>query len=166
MQNNNLLHSNLHTYLLYDAVAGCIYNIKGTKKYELDAEYRIRYYNKISKKQIRLKANRIAWEIFNNKELPDGFVLYHKNLDEKDIRINNIAAVPRATYAIINEALDNLDKDLKLKAHPDVPHYLILQWREDTRLKVKVIQDIVEARKQYRKLLIKYTKILSKYLIT
>lgn len=39
-----------------------------------------------------------VWEAYNNKKVPDGWVIHHKNHDRLDNRIENLEAMPRGDH--------------------------------------------------------------------
>lgn len=162
----NLIESDVYPMLLYDVETGLFYNKNTLKQYKLTDTLVLKLTNPVTKKQFTVKAIRAAWEMLNNKSLPRGLVLYTKNLDDCCLAATNIGAVDKETYKELREAVSNIKEHLKMKAHPNVPHYVVVQWKENKVLKSKVIHDVVSAKKFYRELLVKYTKILGKYMTT
>jgi hypothetical protein len=116
-------------------------------------------------KRIKLKANRLAIELVQNIVVQKDKSVLHKNLDETDFRYCNLKLIPKKTYNSIKEAHRNLSGYLKLQPHPKDMFSYMLMWKENSKDKVIVVQDIVVAKRMYNKLQLKYAKILSRYCV-
>jgi hypothetical protein len=128
-----------------------------------DEDGYLRFYQ--AGKKYKLKANKIAWELSYNEEIPQDKVVIHKNLDFDDYRLQNLMLVTRVIHNAIKEAQRNLSGALRLVPHATDAFSYILMWRQDGKDKTRVVQDIVVARKLYAKLQLKYAKILSKWCV-
>lgn len=169
-QPSNLVYSPLIPELFFDAVLGYFYKRKrdasiGPMQHP-NQDHILKYTCNTTSKQRSIKAIKAAWMILNNSEVPEGHVLYCKNLDETDLSAGNIALVDKETWKDIREALHNLNTALKIKTHSSAQGHYMVQWKEDGVLRKKVLQDVVSAKRLHRKLLIAFTKIIGKYTST
>ena len=116
-------------------------------------------------KRLKLKANKVAIELTSIEKITEDQAVLHKNLDENDYRLQNLRVISRTAYLAVKEAQRNLSGALKLTPHPEDMFCYILNWKENSKDRRKVIKDIVIAKRTYNKLQLKYAKILSKYCI-
>lgn len=154
-------------FIEYDVLEGYFYILKNNVKYRRllpDEDGYLIFYRK--SKKYKFKANKIAIELGNNIVVPKDKVVLHKNLDQNDYKLQNLRLVTRKVFNSIKEAQRNLSGYLKvLPHHQDVFSYTV-QWREDGKDRILVLQDIVIARRLYTKLQLKYAKIISKWCIS
>lgn len=167
---SNLTFSPLLPELYYSHTTGFFYRRKrdasvGPMQHP-NQDAVLKYTCNETSKQRSIKAIRAAWIILNNSEVPHGYVLYCKNLDESDLSAGNIALVDRPTWKTIREALHNLNTSLKMKPHSSAQGHYLVTWKEDGMIRRKVLQDVISAKRLHRKLLISFTKILGKYTST
>lgn len=156
----------LKELLLYCALEGSFYILKDGKPFRRlfpNEDGYLVFYK--AKRKYKLKANRIAIELGNDLVVPKDKVVLHRNLDSTDYRLQNLRLVTRLVFNKIKEAQRNLDGNLKIVPHHQDMFSYVLCWREDGKDRVLVIQDIVVARRAYRKLQLKYAKTLSKYCV-
>lgn len=116
--------------------------------------------------KLKMKADRLIWFIVHGV-LPDkSQIVFHKNLDERDNRLNNLILMPSREYYNIIEAMKNISGALRLLPHATDMFSYVLQYRLRGRLKSEVIQDITVAKKKLTRLQLKYVKLISKYTIS
>jgi hypothetical protein len=150
----------------YDIFEGSFFILKNNCRYRRifpnEDGYLIFYKDS---KRLKLKANKLAIELVQNIIVQKDKVVLHKNLDETDYRYINLKLISKKTYNSIKEAHRNLSGALKLNPHAkDVFSYL-LTWKENSKDKILVVQDIVIAKRLYTKLQLKYAKILNRYCV-
>jgi hypothetical protein len=150
----------------YDIFEGSFFILKNNCRYRRifpnEDGYLIFYKDS---KRLKLKANKFAIELVQNIIVQKDKVVLHKNLDETDYRYINLKLISKKTYNSIKEAHRNLSGALKLNPHAkDVFSYL-LTWKENSKDKILVVQDIVIAKRIYTKLQLKYAKILNRYCV-
>lgn len=156
----------LKELISYDPMQGAFFLLRDNKPYRQvfpDNEGYLIFYKK--GKKYKVKANKLAIELGNNLHVPKDKVILHKNLDSTDYKLQNLTLVTRKVYNSIKEAHRNLSSYLKLVPHNQDVFSYVLNWREDGKDRVLVVQDIVIARRMFTKLQLKYAKILSKYCI-
>jgi hypothetical protein len=156
----------LKELLLYCALEGEFYILKDDKPYRRlfpDADGYLIFYKK--GKKYKIKANKLAVELGNDLRVPKEKVVLHKNLDTSDYRLQNLSLVTRKAFNSVKEAQRNLSSYLKLVPHSQDVFSYVLNWREEGKDRVLVVQDIVIARRMFNKLQLKYAKILSKYCV-
>ena len=113
----------------------------------------------------KFKLERIIYYLAFDKIPRDDQRVLHKNLDDEDNTIQNLALVPKSVLRNIKEAHRNLTGGIHLVPHAKDQFSYILRWYDDGIERSKIIQDIVVARRQQLKLQLKYSKILTKYCI-
>jgi hypothetical protein len=173
----NIKETPIKDLIDYDIITGAFYILKNNTRYRRifpsEDGYLIFYRNK---RRIKLKANKAAIDfvnnnnninIINNTDNTDisNKVVLHKNLNEDDYRYCNLRLISKKVYNIIKEAHRNLSGALKLQPHSKDVFSYVLTWKENSKDKVLVVQDVVIAKRLYNKLQLKYAKILNKFCI-
>jgi hypothetical protein len=164
VQNVNVIQ--LKEVINYDIFEGSFYIMKNNCRYRRifpNEDGYIVFYK--DNKRFKFKANKLAIELVQNISVQKDKIVLHKNLDETDYRYINLKLITKKTYNSIKEAHRNLSGALKLQPHSkDVFSYL-LTWKENSKDKILVVQDIVIAKRLYTKLQLKYAKILNRYCV-
>jgi hypothetical protein len=151
-------------FLEYDIKTGFFYVKRSTPRRLLPNEdNNLEFY--IQGKRFKVKASRIAWELGNNQELPDGKQVLHKNLDKQDLRLCNLCVVTQKEMHKIKEAHRNLSGELKMKPHPSDQFSYVVSWIENKQRHSRVVTDVVPAKKLFIKLQLRFAKVLGKYLV-
>lgn len=173
----NIKETSIKDLIDYDILTGAFYILKNNTRYRRifpsEDGYLIFYRNK---RRIKLKANKAAIDFVNESNQgnqcntlnnPDIItkVVLHKNLNEDDYRYCNLRLISKKVYNIIKEAHRNLSGALKLQPHSKDVFSYVLTWKENSKDKVLVVQDVVIAKRLYNKLQLKYAKILNKFCI-
>lgn len=157
---------NLKHIIEYDIFEGSFFIIKNNCRYRRifpnEDGYIIFYKNS---KRLKFKANKLAIELVQNIEVPKDKVVLHKNLDDTDYRYMNLKLISKKVHNTIKEAHRNLSGCLKLQPHAKDVFSYVLTWKENSKDKILVVQDIVIAKRLYTKLQLKYAKILNRYCI-
>lgn len=151
----------------YCPLAGSFHIMKDSKPYRQifpDEEGYLIFYRK--GKKYKIKANKVAIELGNNLFVPKDKVVLHKNLDYQDYRLQNLKLVTRKVLNSIKEAQRNLAGHLKIQPHHQDMFSYTLQWREEGKDRILVVQDIVMAKRLFNKLQLKYAKIISKWCVS
>lgn len=167
--NKRLLLCNTYPTTAYDPASGFFYRLDSTnqvtRKLLPDEDGFILVYLSSGTKTKR-RPLKLAWEIVNNKSLPDGYVVYPKNMNPEDLTAFNLGVLPKEEYKKLKDSIHNLEGALKLKPDPAKPHGVILFYYENGRRVKHHFDDIVIAKKEKNKLLIECTKYVSKYSVT
>lgn len=116
-------------------------------------------------KSVKYKLDKLAYFLWTGSFPGENSKILHRNLDETDNKALNILEVSRSTYNKIKEAQKNLDHGIKISNHPTDQLSHVLTWYENGVEKSRVIQDIVVAKRLKTKLLLEYSKFLTKYCI-
>lgn len=162
----NIKHEILISNIAYDPVTGLLTNKNNFKEIKPDEDGFVYYVqSKPVKAQIKIKANRLCCLLGFNKVIEKDQRVLHKNLNEKDLRLVNLKIVSSTTYNKINEARVNIEGRLRLVPHPEDQLSYFLHWRENGSDKRRLILDIVVARRELKKLQLRYSKILSRYCV-
>jgi hypothetical protein len=118
------------------------------------------------KKNIKLKAIRVAYEMFYNCKRPKGMIVYHKDMVEGNYRVENIGTIPVELWQDVKDALYNVQDGIKIKPHPSVAYSFVLSFRQNGRIVRRVKHDITQVLQYKRKILLKCSKLVSKYTVT
>ena len=116
-------------------------------------------------KSVKYKLDKLAYFLWTQKFPSDKGRILHRNLDENDNRAINLIEVSRSVYNKIKEASKNLDYGIRIVNHPTDQMSHILYWYEGGQERLRVVEDIVVAKRLKTRLQLKYSKFLSKYCI-
>lgn len=116
-------------------------------------------------KSVKYKLDKLAYYLHTGEFPSDKYKVLHKNLDETDNRAINLSLVTRGVYNKIKEAVRNLDYGVRITNHPTDQLAHVLYWYEGGTERLKVVGDIVVAKRLKTKLQLKYSKFLTKYCI-
>ena len=167
--NKRLLLCNTYPTTAYDPASGFFYRLDSTnqvtRKLLPDEDGFILVYLSSGTKTKR-RPLKLAWEIVNNKLLPDGYVVYPKNMNPEDLTAFNLGALHKEEYKKLKDSVQNLEGALKLKPDPDKPHGVILMYYSNGRRIKQYFEDIVTAKREKNKILVYCAKLVSKYTIT
>jgi hypothetical protein len=157
----------------------CLYNAESGKFYKIIKEDPLEFSELIvndsflmlylDKKQRvnKKKANVVAWEILNQRELPKDHFVVHKDLDEGNFTGNNLILLNKKDYRELKQAIKNtFENGIRYSLHKTEAYSYVVQYYKDNTKRSKYVHDIIEAKKQVRLLLLENYKILSKYCIS
>ena len=117
-------------------------------------------------KKTKRRPLRLAWEIINDKVLPQDHEVYAKNLNSSDYSGFNLQLIHKNEFKQLKDAIKNLEGALKLKPTENKPHGVTLMYILDGKKQKVYFEDIVTAKKEKNKILVYCTKLVSKYTIT
>lgn len=151
--------------LTYDPSSGNITIIKTGRVLTADEYGSVLVYDPSIRKSHKIKIGKLAY-LMGYGILPekDERVL-HKNLDETDCSLKNLAIVTAQEYKEIKEAYRNLSSAIRYNQHPKDQYSYILHWYEDGFAKTQVIHDAVNVKRAELALRLRFSKILTKYCI-
>jgi len=109
------------------------------------------------------KAINLAYEIFNSKPIPEGFLVYPKDADENNLRANNLGLISKEEYTKYKDAIDNVLKE-KLKLTFGAGKYKV-QYKHLGRTKVKKFEDSTSANAFKKKIYLESVKMISKFFV-
>lgn len=154
-------------HIEYNPNTGELFVLKNSKPYrKIYANEDDTVIISINKTQIKMKYDRLVWCIFHKVLLKPTEVVFHKDLDQNNNRINNLCIISKSLHAQILEAMKNLSGTLRLIPHQTDAFCYVLEYKDKGRLKREVISDIVIARKKLLKMQIRYIKFVSQYVLT
>lgn len=157
-------------FIYYDVQNGDLYSLSKSdpprpeRKLQPNEDNRI--ISTIHGASLKIKADRLIWLIAYNKQPNRSQVVFHKNLDDLDNRLNNLILLPKKEYLKLVEAMKNISGALKMVPHPTDAFSYILIYKLNGRLQREVIQDITVARRKFNKLQLKFVKLISKYTVS
>ena len=112
------------------------------------------------------KASILAWELINSKKLPSDSTIYFKNLNKEDYTAYNLGILTKIEARSLRDALDNLEWALKIVPDSREVYSYKVRYKFQGCTVFKFFHDIVAAKRFKRLVIIKSTKLVSKYLIS
>lgn len=160
------MQKEISSILEYNPLTGMIFNKSTGNFLSLLEDGWVCFKSPITLKQTKMKMNKLCFSLGYSEDVEKNQKVIHKNLDETDFRLNNLACLDPDDYKIYKEALKNLQGGVKLTPHPkDVGAYR-LSWFSGGIKKTKLVEDIVVAKRLETRLKLKYSKILSRYTVS
>lgn len=159
-----MIHEELKDALAYMPEDGAFYILKDSVPYRRifpnEDGYLVFFKNSV---RFKLRASKIAAELGWGTTLTKDKIVLHLNLDQTDYRLKNLRIVPRKFRKEIKEAQRNLNGILRIEPHKTDAYSYVLCWKEGSKERKVVVQDIILAKKMLAKLQLKFSKILSKH---
>lgn len=152
------------SFVCYDKQTGKLTNKRTGALLSVDEYGYVVVYDNTTKKRYKIAAVKLAWELGNDRELPTGFKILVRNLDESDTSLGNLLAVPKDAYKEISEALRNLEK-MKLTPHHVDQYGYVIHYIENGVPKREVCHDIIAAKQSLIKRQLAAAKVINKYCI-
>lgn len=126
----------------------------------------ITYRCTISGKAVKLKAIRVAYEMFYNTKRPIGMIVYPKDMIDSNLKINNIGLVSKDLWSSVKDSFFNITGGIKIKPHKDNAYSFVVHYRKNGRPVQKTVHDITQALLLKRKIIVESYKIATKYVVT
>jgi hypothetical protein len=166
-----LVFSSAYPSIAYDGHDGSFFRIKPSdssviRKLEPSASGMLSVFASETGKMTNRKACILAWELLNSKKLPDDCTIYFKNLNQEDFTAYNLGVTTKIEFKQLKDALDNLEWALKIIPDAKEVYSYKVRFKFQGCLMLKSFHDIVAAKKFKRIVIIKSTKLVSKYLIS
>ena len=149
--------------LNYEPLTGKIYVKKSKRLLVADDTGAVTFVDPDTKERVKIRLDKLAYILANNKLPPPKWKIHHKNLDVSDNRIYNLMCLSPDQSRLVNEARKNLSGGIKISLHPTDMFSYKLSWFEGGKERSKVIEDIVVVKRLERELILKYSKILTVY---
>ena len=107
------------------------------------------------------KVHILAWEITNKRKLPEGYIVYAKDMNQENLKANNLGVIPRVEYKLLRDAIANVKGALKFSVQSSGKFYV--KYREDNRIKTKKFSCEETAKEFKQEILRSNTMLLAKY---
>lgn len=149
----------------YDRDTGRIYKFK-------DGDKRLVIHNDdfvvlcVGDKRLKIKYDRLAYALAFSHVPDKDEVVFHKDLDEDNCKINNLALLTREQHRDIIEAIKNLSGDLYLAPHPRDVFSYVLHYKQGGRMKKEVVGDVVIARRKLLQKQLYFSKLIGRYVVS
>lgn len=153
----------LKEFLNYNSETGEVTYKKTNKSVYPDEDGLVIITDPSTKQKKKFKMQRLCYSLAYNVDLAKESKIIHKNLDETDFSIVNLLMVSQEQFKEIKEAWRNLQGGIRLTVHPKDMYSYKLFWYEKGIERSQVIHDVVVAKKVEKKLLLRFSKILTKY---
>ena len=103
----------------------------------------------------------LAWEITNKRTLPEGYIVYAKDMNQENLKANNLGIITRVEYKLLRDAIANVKGALKFSVQSSGKFYV--KYREDNRIKTKRFSCEETAKEFKQEILRANTMLLAKY---
>lgn len=150
-------------FLKYDPIEGTVSYIKSGKSLVPDSDGLVIVIDPISKKKKKFKLEKLCYSMLFGVNLTKDDKIIHKNLDETDFTARNLVMVTPMQYKELKEAWKNIQGGIKLQPHPRESFTYELSWYEKGVKRSQVVYDFIVAKQLERKLLFRFSKLLTKY---
>lgn len=75
--------------------------------------------------------HRLIWEKFHDKQIPEGYVVHHLNMDKKDNCVLNLQLIPDGVHRSIH-ARNNLNFTKKKECDDDNCYYRVIKQKDES----------------------------------
>lgn len=147
----------------YDPATGIVRMKRNNRPVYADYEGMVSIWISSQKKLLKIRLDKLCYYLAYTK-LPNKFErLLHKNLDENDNSLKNLAVVPRDKFLEIKEAILNLESLLKIIPHKYDQYMYVVQYKQGKKFDKILCNDIIAAQEEERKLRLMFIKLITKY---
>lgn len=150
-------------FLNYNAATGDLVYKHSGRRVQVQEDGFVLIIDPESKKRKKFKLSKLCYSLFHNVDLQKEDKVVHKDLNPNNFKITNLLLLSSSQYKELKEAKKNIQGGIRLVIHPTDVYSYRLFWFQDGVEKSKVIQDVVVAKKLEKRLLLKSSKILTKY---
>lgn len=116
--------------------------------------------------KMKIRYDRLKYMIYHKTKISREQVVFHRDLDETNNAISNLALMNKDIHFKVLEAMKNLNGNLRLIPHPTDAFSYILEYRKAGRLQREVISDIGIGKKKLLRMQLKFIKFISSYVLT
>ena len=151
----------------YDPISAIIQNRKTRRKMLPDENGLVRAYDNDNKVEKKFLYRTLAWVLGSKQNVPEGFVVLAMDLDNNNIKFNNLKLIPKKDEVKIKLALRNLDGGLRIAPHKKDAHAYVLFWTERAGVQRQAVYyDIAAAEKAWRAKQLEYVKLINQYILS
>lgn len=150
-------------FLNYNATTGDLVYKHSGRRVQAQEDGFVLIIDPSSKKRKKFKLSKLCYSLFHNIDLSKEAKIIHKDLNTSNFKISNLLLLSNSQYKELKEATKNIQGGIRLVVHPTDVYSYRLFWFQDGVEKSKVIQDVVVAKKLEKRLLLRSSKILTKY---
>ena len=123
-------------------------------------------YNPNTKERRKVKADKLSWMLYNQRELPEDYKIFHRNLISSNYSPDNLWAIQKDAFKKVTECLDNLDRYLKIQLHERDMHKWVVHYRKDSIDRRETFEDVDKARERFYEIRFELIKEINKFCIT
>lgn len=117
--------------------------------------------------KVKMKMNKLVMCLMHDlSDLPMGFVVHHRDLDESNFKANNLMLVSREQKKLIHEAADNLFGGLTMKPHKTDMFSYVISYKYKGRKRQEVIADQTVAKKKFLRIQLMFAKMLDPFVVS
>ena len=111
-------------------------------------------------------AGNLAWEFITSEPVPEGFLIYYKNLDKEDFRSENLGVIHKEELKSLRDAMLNVQGHLKIIPDKKEVYTYKVRYKESGIIKLKCFQDCIAAKDFYTEVKNRSVRVLGKYAVT
>lgn len=111
-------------------------------------------------------AGNLAWEFITSEPIPEGFLIYYKNLDKEDFRSENLGVIHKEELKSLRDAMLNVQGHLRIIPDKKEVYTYKVRWKEAGIIKLKCFQDCIAAKDFYTEVKNRSVRVLGKYAVT
>lgn len=110
------------------------------------------------------KAINLAYELLNNKPVPEGYLVYPKDADAENIKANNLGLISKEEYTKYKDAIENIINE-RLKVQYSSGRYKV-RYKHLGRTKNKKFDDLISATEFKKQVYLESIKMIGKFFIS
>lgn len=108
----------------------------------------------------------LAWEFIHGSCIPEGYLVYYKNLDKDDVSASNLGIISKEDNKRVNDAIANLEGSLKIVPDEREVYTYKVKYKEDGKFKIKAFQDCIAAKAFHKEIMNRSVRLLGKYAVS
>ena len=161
-QEEQLLHYDIYSNIAYSPSSGSFWRLSNKGIYmTFPDDCNMVFVKMNTGKPTNKKVHILAWEITNKKQLPEGYIVYAKDMNQENLCANNLGIILRAEYKLLRDAIANVKGALKFSVQSSGKFYV--RYREDNRINTKKFSCEETAKEFKQQVLTQNTMLLAKY---
>lgn len=163
----NLIFYESYPYIAYEAREGYLCRVSKDKSFIRklipDINGMLNIFVQEKESFTNRKAINLAFEVFNGKPVPEGFLVYPKDADENNLRVNNLGLISKEEYTRYKDAIENIINE-KLRLTFGAGKYKV-RYKHLGRTKVKKFDDATSANVFKKQVYLESIKLISKFFV-
>jgi hypothetical protein len=116
-----------------------------------------------TKKRRKFIYRNLAYLLGSGKELSANQKVFPMDLDENNIRWNNLKVIDKSVYKTLHSALRNVKGELKIQQHDSDKHAYLVQWIDEGKSRYNTFYEISAAEKFKAGKMLEFVKMINHY---
>lgn len=149
----------------YDAVSGKISNKSNGRVILPSPDELVVYcYDPVDRSRKKFLYHNLAYILGSELDIPEGFKVLSLNLNEEDIRYNNLKLISKPDYTLVRCALRNLLGGLAITQHKTDKLAYRVNWYQFSKRRCIVCYDIARAQAILNRKSLDFSKTVNAYI--